>query len=95
MSHFDLDRIATLARLNFSENQAIKYQENMRNLLNLVERMQNVPTEGVEPLYHPLEIKQRLREDVVTETDQRALLQKSAPLVEAGLYLVPKVIETE
>lgn len=93
----DVDRIALLARLDLSpaERQAILGQLN--GFFGIVERMSAVDTSGVEPLYTPLSALQavtlRLRDDTVTETDQRALNQKSAPAVEDGLYLVPKVVE--
>ena len=61
--------------------------------MQFVEQMNTVDTSGVVPMAHPLDAHQRLRPDEVTETDQRELFQAGAPLVEAGLYLVPKVIE--
>jgi len=69
----------------------------LNGFFSIVEQMSAVDTRGVEPLYTPLsavqEVTLRLRDDVVTETDQRAANQRSAPLVEEGLYLVPQVIE--
>ena len=93
----DVNRIALLARLELSdaERQAILGQLN--GFFGIVERMSAVDTSGVEPLYTPLSAVQavqlRLRDDAVTETDQRGLNQRSAPSVEDGLYLVPKVVE--
>jgi aspartyl-tRNA(Asn)/glutamyl-tRNA(Gln) amidotransferase subunit C len=93
----DVRRIAHLARLELqpAEEQAMLQQLN--GFFAIVEQMSAVETTGVEPLYTPLAAVQtaalRLREDVVTETDQRAANQVSAPSVEDGLYLVPKVIE--
>ena len=93
----DVNRIALLARLELSdaERQAILGQLN--GFFGIVERMSAVDTSGVEPLYTPLSALQavqlRLRDDAVTETDQRELNQRSAPSVEDGLYLVPKVVE--
>jgi aspartyl-tRNA(Asn)/glutamyl-tRNA(Gln) amidotransferase subunit C len=93
----DVRRIAHLARLELqpAEEQAMLQQLN--GFFAIVEQMSAVETTGVEPLYTPLAAVQtaalRLREDVVTENDQRALNQVSAPAVEDGLYLVPKVIE--
>jgi aspartyl-tRNA(Asn)/glutamyl-tRNA(Gln) amidotransferase subunit C len=93
----DVRRIAHLARLELqpAEEQAMLQQLN--GFFAIVEQMSAVETTGVEPLYTPLAAVQtaalRLREDVVTESDQRALNQVSAPAVEDGLYLVPKVIE--
>jgi aspartyl-tRNA(Asn)/glutamyl-tRNA(Gln) amidotransferase subunit C len=93
----DVRRIAHLARLELqpAEEQAMLQQLN--GFFAIVEQMSAVETTGVEPLYTPLAAVQtaalRLREDVVMETDQRAANQASAPAVEDGLYLVPKVIE--
>ena len=66
---------------------------NLSDILQLVEQMNSVDTEGVVPMSHPLEVNQRLREDKVTETNQRDEFQKTAPATQDGLYLVPKVIE--
>lgn len=89
----DVENIAHLARLAISEADIPEYARNLSNILALVEQMGAVDTSGVEPMAHPLEAAQRLREDTVTETDQRERFQAIAPAVEAGLYLVPKVIE--
>lgn len=89
----DVKKIAHLARLAIDEDAIPVYAENLSNILQLVEQMDAADTEGVAPMAHPLDETQRLREDEVTEIDQRALFQKHAPLVEDGLYLVPKVIE--
>jgi aspartyl-tRNA(Asn)/glutamyl-tRNA(Gln) amidotransferase subunit C len=93
----DVGRIAQLARLELqaAEQEAMRLQLN--EFFSIVERMSAVDTGGVEPLYTPLsavqEVALRLREDSVTEADQRELNQRSAPAVEDGLFLVPKVIE--
>ena len=93
----DVCRIAHLARLELqpAEEQAMLQQLN--GFFAIVEQMSAVETSGVEPLYTPLAVVQtaalRLREDVVTESDQRAANQVSAPAVEDGLFLVPKVLE--
>ncbi len=89
----DVENIAHLARLAISEDDISEYAKNLSAILEFVEQMGGVDTQGVEPMAHPLEMTQRLREDVVSETDQREHFQKIAPAVEAGLYLVPKVIE--
>lgn len=89
----DIENIAHLARLAISEADIPEYARNLSNILALVEQMSAVDTTGVEPMAHPLEAAQRLREDAVTETDQRERFQAIAPAVEGGLYLVPKVIE--
>jgi aspartyl-tRNA(Asn)/glutamyl-tRNA(Gln) amidotransferase subunit C len=89
----DVENIAHLARLAISETDIPLYAENLSNILSLVEQMNAVDTSGVAPMAHPLEMAQRLREDVVTEENRREHLQAHAPAVENGLFLVPKVIE--
>lgn len=93
----DVNRIALLARLELSQDERVAMLSQLNGFFGIVERMSAVDTGGVEPLYTPLSAVQavalRLRDDVVTETDQRALNQASAPRVEDGLYLVPKVVE--
>jgi aspartyl-tRNA(Asn)/glutamyl-tRNA(Gln) amidotransferase subunit C len=89
----DVENIAHLARLAISEADIPEYARNLSSILALVEQMSAVDTAGVAPRAHPLDAVQRLREDAVTETDQREHFQAIAPAVEAGLYLVPKVIE--
>ena len=89
----DVERIAYLARLAIDEQDIPNYTENLSNILQLVDEMQAIDTSGVEPLAHPLDGEQRLRADVVSETNQREQLQQVAPATEEGLFLVPKVIE--
>ena len=89
----DVKRIAHLARIEISETEAAATLAQLANIFGLIEEMNAVDTEGVEPMSHGIEVSQRLREDRVTETDPRAANQASAPQVENGLYLVPKVIE--
>lgn len=89
----DIKKIAHLARLQVSENEAQKLCHDIGNILSLVDQLQNAKTEGVEPMANPMDAIQILRADVVTETDKRDKLQTIAPLVEDGLYLVPRVIE--
>ncbi len=86
-------RIARLARIELSPAEAIQTGERLNAILGLIEQLQAVDTAGIEPMAHAVAGSQRLREDVVTETDRRAIYQAIAPEVEAGLYLVPKVIE--
>ncbi len=88
-----VEKIAHLARLQIDPADVPEYATNLSNILDLVEQMGVVDTEGVDPMAHPTDAMQRLREDVVTETDQRDRFQSIAPQVENGLYLVPKVIE--
>jgi aspartyl-tRNA(Asn)/glutamyl-tRNA(Gln) amidotransferase subunit C len=86
-------RIAHLARLGIEEADIPEYARNLSDILTFVAQLDAVDTTGVAPLAHPLEASQRLRPDAVTESDHREAFQAIAPSVEAGLYLVPKVIE--
>jgi aspartyl-tRNA(Asn)/glutamyl-tRNA(Gln) amidotransferase subunit C len=88
-----VQRIAHLARIEISGAQAQRTLAQLNDILALIEQMQAVDTSGVQPMSHARDIAQRLREDAVTETDRRAAFQALAPEAEAGLYLVPKVIE--
>ncbi len=89
----DVNKIAHLARLAISDQDIPLYVKNLSDILTFVEQMNSVNTTGVTPMAHPLDMCQRLREDKVSERDQRADYQGLAPDTEAGLYLVPKVIE--
>ena len=89
----DVKRIAHLARIEIGEDEASSTLKQLSGILGLIEEMQAVDTAGIEPMSHSQDLVQRLREDVVTETNQRELFQAIAPAVENGLYLVPKVIE--
>lgn len=89
----EVQNIAHLARLAIQEQDIPEYAANLSNILGLVEQMSAVDTAHVTPMAHPLDMAQRLRPDEVTEQDQRELFQSVAPEVEAGLYLVPRVIE--
>ncbi len=99
LSPEEVMKISHLARLDIDGPAMNKYSQELSSIMNLAEQMQQVNTDAIAPTTHPLDIHQRLRPDVVTETDQRIQLQKCAPLakdastVEAGLYLVPQVIE--
>lgn len=86
-------KIAHLARLNLSESDMALYTPQLSGILDLIEQMNQVDTSKIEPLAHPLDISQRLRADTVSESDLRTKFQGIAPQVEAGFYLVPKVIE--
>jgi aspartyl-tRNA(Asn)/glutamyl-tRNA(Gln) amidotransferase subunit C len=86
-------RIAHLARLELAPGEDAAMQQQLNSILSMVDAMSAVDTEGVEPMSHPQQVMQRLREDVVTERDAREVFQSIAPEVEDGLYLVPKVIE--
>ena len=89
----EVKKIAHLARLAIDESDIPQYAHNLSNILQLVEQMNAVATEQVSPMAHPLDENQRLRDDAVTETNQREHFQAVAPQTENGLYLVPKVIE--
>lgn len=93
----DVNRIAHLARLELRGDEPAAMLAQLNGFFSIVERMSAVDTSGVEPLYTPLSavaaVELRLRDDVVTESDEREANQRSAPAVEDGLYLVPKVIE--
>ena len=86
-------KVAHLARLAIDEQAIPKYAEELSNILKLVAQMDALETGTVAPMAHPLDVKQRLRSDVISESNQRELFQNIAPAVEAGLYLVPQVIE--
>ena len=88
-----ISRIADLARLELTPAEAAALQQQMSSILEMVDRMQAVDTEGVEPMSHPQEAMQRLRDDAVVEADRRESFQAVAPEVEDGLYLVPRVLE--
>ncbi|VFM96074.1 MAG: aspartyl/glutamyl-tRNA(Asn/Gln) amidotransferase subunit C [Candidatus Kentron sp. G] len=93
MDKVDVEKIAHLARLAIDKKDIARYAHDLSNILDLVTQMEKVDTNNVVPMSHPLDVTQRLRPDNVTESNQREHFQKNAPLVEAGLYLVPKVIE--
>lgn len=93
LSVSDVKRIADLAYIEIDEDEAKETLIQLSGIFNLIETMQAVDTSTVEPMSHAQSVVQRLREDEITETDQRELYQSIAPQVEAGLYLVPQVIE--
>ena len=88
-----VQRIARLARIALSPDEARGVAEQLNRVLGLIDQMQAQDTRGVEPMSHALDLVQRLRPDQVAETDRRAEYLAIAPAVEQGLYLVPKVIE--
>ena len=93
----DIDRIANLARLELSSPESERMLTQINGFFDLVEKMRAVDTTGLQPLAHPVSCWQdvvlRLREDAVSESDNRVANQRNAPSVEQGLFLVPKVIE--
>ena len=89
----DVEKIAHLARLEVGADEVESIATDLSNILDLVEQMSAVDTDGVVPMAHPLHMIQRLRADEVTEANRRETFQAIAPQTEGGLYLVPKVIE--
>ena len=90
----EVEKIAHLARLSINEEQIPFYASNLTKILDLVQHINEAQTDNIIPMAHPLEgLTQRMREDEVTETNERELFQSIAPETDAGLYLVPKVIE--
>lgn len=93
----DIERIAHLARLELKPEESQRMLGQINDFFAIVERMRAVDTTGVEPLAHPVaaieDISLRLRDDVASEPNQREANQRSAPAVQRGLFLVPKVIE--
>ena len=93
----EIQRIANLARLELTPDQSERMLTQINSFFEIVEQMRAVDTSGIEPLAHPVAVMQdialRLREDIASEPNQREANQQSAPAVERGLFLVPKVIE--
>ncbi len=88
-----VEQVAHLARIQIDSDSVSNYASEMSGVLELAAQMDQVDTSLVEPMAHPVRAVQRLREDVVTETDRREAFQDIAPSVENGYYLVPPVIE--
>lgn len=86
-------RVATLARIEVTDDEAQRVLAQLNDIFRMIERMQAVDTEGVEPMAHPLGGSQRLRDDVVNTGDERAANLANAPEQQDGLFLVPRVIE--
>ena len=97
LTALDIARIAHLARLELRPDEAGRMLDQLNGFFDIVEKMSAVDTKGIEPLAHPVaavqDVQLRLREDKVSEPNQREANQRSAPSVEDGLFLVPKVIE--
>lgn len=98
----DIKRIAHLARIQIDDNEAQTTLTKLSGILGLIEQMQAVDTKGIMPMSHSQDVVQRLREDVVTKTNQREAFQQNAPqlgngstqtAIDSGLYLVPRVVE--
>ena len=93
LSLLDVKRIAQLASIEVTDAQDEQVLAQLQGVFALMEELQSVDTQGIEPMSHSQDVTLRLREDQVTETDNRERFQAIAPRVDAGLYLVPKVIE--
>lgn len=93
LTEADVKRMAHLARIEIAQQDVAPMLSQLSNIMGLVEQMQAVDTANVAPMAHAQDLSLRLREDIVTETDQHEAFQAVAPEVEAGLYLVPKVME--
>ena len=94
LSNEQIERLARLARLALPDDETVNTtRSHLNSIFAVIAQMQSVDTAGIDPMSHPQELAARLREDVVTETDRRAAFQAVAPRTEAGLYLVPRVIE--
>ncbi|MFT7528663.1 MAG: aspartyl-tRNA(Asn)/glutamyl-tRNA(Gln) amidotransferase subunit C [Arenicella sp.] len=90
-----VETIAHLARLKIEDGEIEKYQSELSSILDLVQQMETCDTAGVEPMTHPFDATMRLRADVISESNQRDKFQALAPSTEDGLYLVPKVIDSD
>jgi len=93
LANADVRKVARLARLAMDETEIEAARSQLSGIFALIAEMQAVDTQGIAPMSHAQDVSQRLREDTVTEANQRELFQSIAPQVEAGLYLVPQVIE--
>ena len=93
LTNAEVRKVASLARLAMDETEIETARSQLSGIFTLIAEMQAIDTRGIAPMSHAQDLSQRLREDAVTETNQRELFQSIAPQVEAGLYLVPQVIE--
>ena len=94
LSTDEIKKIAILSRLNLPEGDELKQLQNsLTDILELIQKLETLDTQDITPLSHPITMAQRLRQDLVTENNERENFQKSAPLTADGFYLVPKVIE--
>ena len=93
LSREEVEKIAHLARLEITDDEMNGFVNNLSRIIDFVDQLQSLDTSDVVPMAHPLNMSQRLRADIVSEQDQRDKFQANAGQVEAGLYLVPKVIE--
>ena len=93
LSKEQVQHIATLARLRLQDDEFGDVVDKLSRIVDFVDQLQQAPTDDVLPMAHPLNQSQRLRPDAVTESDERDVFQANAPAIQAGYYLVPKVIE--
>ena len=93
LSRAEVESIAHLARLQITPEEVPTYVDNLSRIIDFVNQLDGAETDGVEPMAHPLNMTQPMRPDEVIESDQRDLYQENASATEAGLYLVPRVIE--
>lgn len=93
LTNADVRKVARLARVAMDETEIEAARSQLSGIFALIAEMQAIDTQGIAPMSHAQDVSQRLREDTVTEINQRELFQSIAPQVEAGLYLVPQVIE--
>ena len=93
LSPQDIERIAHLARIRVTPDDVLDVQAKLDGIFKLIDEMQSVNTQGIEPMSHGLDMVLRLRDDAVTETNHREKYQKNAPQAAEGYFLVPKVIE--
>jgi len=93
MTDINIRHLCDLAQLELTELEAAKVTADLTRIIQMVDQMQSIDTEGVTPLAHPLDERARLRVDSVTEDVDRDLYQRGAPATEDGLYLVPRVVE--
>jgi aspartyl-tRNA(Asn)/glutamyl-tRNA(Gln) amidotransferase subunit C len=93
MAGIDINHLSRLAQLALGDAEQAAALEDLERIMAMVDQMQGMDTQGVEPLAHPLDANQRLRADSVTEQVDRDLYQQGAPATRDGLYLVPRVVE--
>ena len=92
-TEINVTHLARLGRLAISSSSHASTAQELQNIIAMIDAMQSVDTDGIEPLSHPLDSEQLLRADVVSETDSREAFQNSAPKTEDGYYLVPRVVD--
>ena len=92
-TEINVTRLARLGRLAISSSSHASTAQELQNIIAMIDAMQSVDTDGIEPLSHPLDSEQLLRADVVSETDSREAFQNNAPKTEDGYYLVPRVVD--